>query len=173
MSFSTLPPDLQINILLLLSPIDLLNICQTNHHFHSLCQNDPRLDQHFEYLTKSYLRIDRLYGNNWYQTFLNIYNDLHITANKLIELIPARLRKYINRNEIRTELIDHLRQTLLSEKYLDYTVSQLVKGFFEIDEDGLPGFIDVDINIENRNNEMFILLTKIIKHHLEIYFDDT
>ena len=113
MIHNILPPDLQIDILLLLSPIDLLNICQTNHYFHSLCQNHPRLNQHFGHLTNLYFGIDRLHGNNWYQTFLTIYNDLNRTANRLINLLPVMESRYLNRNEIRKDLINDLQHGLL------------------------------------------------------------
>lgn len=165
MSLSTLPLDQQINILINLPPIDLLNACQTNHHLHSLCQNHPRLNQYFQELTKSYLGVNRLYGNNWYQTVLTIYNDLRKTADRLILLIPLKIRKYINLNEIRTELIDHLRLALFSEDSFHDTVSTIADDFFMVDNEIWSGFIgrNYDGEMSHCNSE--------IEHRIKVMID--
>ena len=111
-----------------------------NRHLHSLCQNHPRLNQYFEDLTKNYLGVNRLYGNNWYQTFLTIYNDLRKTADRLILLIPLKVRRYLNKNEIRTDLINHLRFTLFSGQSFNSTIEKIANDFFVIDEKMYAGF---------------------------------
>lgn len=104
MSFFEQPIDHQVNILRRLSIPSLLQACRTTRQFRNLCQT--QLDPYFQQLTQETFGITTLIKENWYLTFLTVYNDLIKIVNMLLTLIPINPnhKKYLNINPIVADL---------------------------------------------------------------------